>query len=79
MIKIVEVTEELPESATHGFRLFDDEDVIMFFHWNENAEEHTHTRYEDVLKAFPDRMAAMGYESDIDPVLGEIVGMFGSG
>lgn len=105
MTQIVEVTgDQLPEDATHGFKIVEEDQVVMFFHWHEQPIEEqlvyqipegveipkgidptetrviqTTTSYADVLVALPDRLAAMGYENEIDAILGEVVGRFGAG
>lgn len=31
--------KDLPDEATHGFRILDGEEVLMFFHWHEEPVE----------------------------------------
>lgn len=41
--------------------------------------EHHRTSYADVLKALPDRLAAIGHERDSDRIQGQVIEMFGAG
>lgn len=41
--------------------------------------EHHRTSYAEVLAALPDRLAAMGYEDDVDAILGLVVKKHGAG
>lgn len=69
---------ELPGEATDGFKLLGDEgETVMFFHWS--PDDADGTCYSDVLAALPDRLDGMGYESDREAIMGEIVGRFGVG
>lgn len=95
----------LPPSASHGFKLTDNEDERkeMFFHWHKDTPAPVMSKkvvtgtapeglktldpnnpvpsisYADVLKALPDRLAAMGYEEQTDEILGKVIEMFGAG
>jgi hypothetical protein len=68
---------ELPEGATHGFKIADGDETLLFFHWNEDPA--VGTNYEDVLVSVGNRLKELGYEDEIDAVLGEVVGRFGAG
>lgn len=72
--------KDLPPGAT-GFRLVDENhpERTMFFHWHTDPVEHTHTAYADVLRALPDRLAAVGYEDEVDAICGEVIARFGAG
>lgn len=77
-MKIEKATrQELPEGTCQGFKIMDNDEVVMFFHWVNDDDEGTH--YADVLSVLPDRLEGMGYKTEVDAVLGEIIGIFGAG
>lgn len=64
--------------ATDGFHVdTGDPRTDLFFHWVPDSQHGAH--YSDVLAAFPARMFAFGFHDEIQPMLGEIVGIFGAG
>ena len=81
MFTVQKVTgKDLPETASHGFRLVDEErpQHTMFFHWHEE-EGHARTAYSDVLAAIPDRLREMGYEDETTEILTKVTNQFGVG
>jgi len=75
----IEIASDLPENATHGFRLISG-DHVLFFWWNDQGEHDGRTThgYDEVLKALPQRIAELGIE-DENAILGEVIGRFGAG